>query len=50
MKNDSFRNLRKLKSLYLYSNQIESIPDNAFEDLVQLEELSLRKINPINFY
>jgi hypothetical protein len=37
----NFKGLEKLKKLNLWGNQIERIPNNAFEDLKDLEVLSL---------
>lgn len=39
----NFKSLKFLKSLYLHNNQIEKIPGDTFEDLVNLNELELRK-------
>lgn len=39
----NFKNLRKLKGLYLNNNQIEKISTNTFEDLQSLERLFLSK-------
>lgn len=39
---DVFAGLRKLKLLNLESNQIQTIDENSFNDLVSLEELDLR--------
>lgn len=41
---ENFSGLKKLIKLYLYSNQIEEITSESFEDLVSLEELWLREI------
>lgn len=40
---ENFKGLNKLKFLSLRENQIEMIPCNSFEDLVDLEELYLGK-------
>lgn len=40
-----FKNLKKLKTLYLFNNQINKISGAAFEDLISLEELALCKKN-----
>lgn len=39
----NFQGLKKVKFLYLQYNQIEKIPSNTFEDLVELEKVELRK-------
>lgn len=41
---ENFINLRRMKRLDLSNNQIALVPNNAFEDLVALEWLQLRKI------
>jgi Leucine-rich repeat (LRR) protein len=42
----NFSNLSKLKVLVLDSNQLETVPSDAFEDLILLEKLWLsEKIN-----
>lgn len=38
---DNFRDLRELKFLYLFDNEIETVSPDAFEDLISLEELDL---------
>lgn len=40
---ENFRGLNKLKTLYLFDNLIEKIPTDAFNDLIELDFLSLRK-------
>lgn len=44
----NFKALKKLKRLCLSSNQIETIPTDAFSDLIELEHLSLGKVD-LNF-
>lgn len=39
----AFKNLRKLKVLWLNNNELEQIPSDSFEDLTALEWLYLRK-------
>lgn len=39
----AFKNLRKLKVLWLNNNELEQIPSDSFEDLIALEWLYLRK-------
>lgn len=41
---ENFRGLSNLKYLWLTGNALEMIPSNAFEDLVSLETLHLRKV------
>lgn len=38
---EMFRNMIKLEDLHLYSNQIEAIPSNTFDDLASLDRLFL---------
>lgn len=45
---NNFENLAKLRSLFLNNNQIEKIPSNAFEDLMSLSILYLRKFSRSN--
>lgn len=41
VKNENFKDMKKLTNLLLGSNRIEAIPDDAFSDLSNLEFLSL---------
>ena len=45
----NFEKLDKLIFLYLYYNNIETIPDGVFEDLVSLVQISLGKLIVLNF-
>lgn len=40
---ENFKNLNKLKELWLSNNQIEKVMGNTFEDLTSLEWLYLRE-------
>ena len=42
---DDFTAMPKLKELALFSNQINNIPSNCFDDLIHMERLSLSKNN-----
>ena len=43
LRRENFKNLHKLKYLWLTQNSLEMIPSNTFDDLVALETLHLRK-------
>lgn len=45
----NFKNLRNLKDLSLRMNQIETIENDTFEDLIALEVLWLGKFNQLYF-
>lgn len=46
----NFKGLRKLIWLHLFTNVIETIPNDAFEDLESMENLSLCKYRLSNFF
>lgn len=48
IRRENFKNLRKLKYLWIGSNQIEKIDDDTFMDLVSLEQLNLGKFSIIS--
>lgn len=45
---ENFKNLKVLRGLWLRNNQIETIPSNAFQDLISIDDIDLRNSSKLS--